>query len=259
MPDEKSIYKMLKRAIRFNKFEFKFKPIYNNRKKGFTKAELQIMIVDSKFGIIDTEIFIKVAEEYGLIHEIGLILLENACKYIELLTKENKGFECIIINISSIQLGDKKFYCALDKILQKYKIDSTKLIIEIKETEGIKNIEELKTIVDVLSNYGIKFAVGKFGVGYSPLDIIKEISLDYIKIDKSILLSSENNKKAKVILKYMFSFAKEIELGLIFEGVEKIEHEDMLKEFGCDYMQGTYLSEDIDFVGLQECFRCCEM
>lgn len=255
MLNEKSIYKILKKAIRFNKFDFKFKPIYSNEKGRFTKAELEIRIIDPKFGVIKQEVFIKVAEEYGLIYEIGLILLENACKYIEILTKENIEFEDISINISLMQLDNKRFSSDLGRILEKYKVDPTKLIIEIKESEEISGIEKLKIITDILSIYGVKFAIGYFGRGYDPLERIIEISLEYIKIDKCILVSAENNKKAKIVLKYIFALGKYIDLDVICEGVEKIEHKDILEKLDCNYMKGDYLVGDVDFAGLQKCFE----
>lgn len=254
MPDEKSVYKILKRSIRFRKFDFKFIPIYNNEKKRFTKAELQIRIIDSKFGVIEPNVFLKVAEEYGLIYEIGLILIENACKHIEILTKENIDFESISINISLMQLEDKKFYCDLGEILAKYRVNPSKLIIEIKEIEHVKGEEKLKNIISDLSTYGIKFGIGNLGGGYILLDKIIEIPLEYIKVDKRMVLISENNKKAKIILEHFFVLAKEIELDLICEGIEKKEHKDMLTEVGCNYMQGSYFGGEVNFIKLQRCF-----
>lgn len=254
MSQSELICNAIRKAIKYNLFEYKFQPIYDSSKSEFTKAELLIRLNDNELGQLSPDIFIKVAEDNGLISDIGIMVLEEACKTISILSNKNIEFEDISINISSTQLEDVNFYKSILSAVERYKIDPTKLIIEITETENSSDIEKLKSVTEMISQVGIKLAIDDFGNGYNSFGRLIKIPLKYIKIDKSILWSADENYQARIILKHILNFAKDINLEVIAEGVEKNNHLSLLDGYGCRYMQGYYFSKPVNFSEIDEYF-----
>lgn len=247
MLNEKSTYIILKKAIRENSFEYVYQPIYDLKQSKFTKLEVLLRLYNKKFGYISPTDFIPVAEKFGLIDKIGLKVFTQACKTASLFKNLGVEFDDISVNISAIQFKDKLLYNNLVTILQKYKIKPNKITLEITETSSISSILDLEKTATKLSNYGFNIALDDFGSGYNSFSKLLNIPFTYIKIDKDIINSLENNENARVILKHILDFSNEINLQVIAEGIESKESLDILEMYNCRYIQGFYFSKPLKF------------
>ena len=243
---EIKIVQIIKTAIRNNSFTFLYQPIYNIETRVMEKIELLIRLKDDKFGIIQPNIFIPIAEEYNLLYKISDIVFEEACKTVKILMNDNVDFGKVCINISLLHLKRCNFVKNTKDILDKYNISSNRICIEVIEDSNVKDLEEAKKVLNELSKIGIEIAIDDFGREYSNIDRIIDFNADCVKVDRCITSQLEDSIRARVILKHIFNLSKELNIGVVVEGVENQSQLDMLKEYGYKLIQGFYLSEPVE-------------
>ncbi|WP_051350598.1 EAL domain-containing protein [Caloramator sp. ALD01] len=190
--------------------------------------------------------FIPVAEETGLIVEIGYFVIEEAVRQI----KEwiDKGIEVkpIGVNLSAVQLRDESFVSNLKEIIKKYSIKPSLLKIEITESALMEDKERNIKIIEQLKEVGIQIAIDDFGTGYSSLNYLTFIPADYIKLDKSFIDKMFAKEGKKEVLDGITFLAHQLNLKVVVEGIEDREQFNYLKSKGCDYMQGYLFSRPVD-------------
>lgn len=243
---EIKIVQIIKTAIRNNSFTFVYQPIYNIETGIMEKIELLIRLKDNKFGIIQPNIFIPIAEEYNLLYRISDIVFEEACKAVKILINDNINFGKVCINVSLLHLKRCNFVKNTKAILDKYNISPNRICIEVIENSNVKDLEESKNVLNELSKIGIEIAIDDFGREYSNIDRIIEFNADCVKVDKCITSQLEDSSRARVILKHILNLSKELNIGIVAEGVENKSQLDMLKEYGYKLIQGFYLSEPVE-------------
>ncbi|WP_353096157.1 EAL domain-containing protein [Tissierella praeacuta] len=195
-------------------------------------------------GLLYPDKFIPLAEETGLIIQMGKWILKKALiqgkQWIE------SGHDITIsVNISAKQFQYKGFIGDIINILSDSELDFKNLILEITETTAISDIDHTLKILDTLKKLGIAVAIDDFGTGYSSLNYLNEMSVSELKIDRSFIWDIEKNQKNKMIANTIMVLAKQLELKVTAEGVENIEQLEILKEMGCDTAQGYYFSKPV--------------
>ncbi|SCJ93482.1 Bacteriophytochrome cph2 [uncultured Clostridium sp.] len=248
---EVKIMQIIKSSIRSNSFRFLYQPIYNIETGRMEKIELLIRLRESKFGIISPDVFIPIAEEYNLLYKISDIVFKEACKTIKRLMDNKVDFGRVSINVSLLQLEKCNFIKNTKELLEKYKISPNKICIEVTENSKVKDLCEYKEILRGLSKLGIEIAIDDFGKEYSNIDRIIDLNADCVKIDRCITSQLENSYRARVILKHILSLSKELNIGVVVEGVENHSQLKMLRDYGYTLIQGFYLSEPVDIDCLQ--------
>ena len=246
-----SIINKLKKAIKKEEFELFYQPIYDNN-KNLIKVEALIRWRDKNGEFIPPAKFIPIAEESGLISEIGMIVGKKALENLDEL--KSLGFEDIKISINcSLRDFEEKHFkkiSLLDLFLEN-KNYSKNIILEITEglfmKEHINYIEQLKELKEA----GFTIALDDFGTGYSSLSYLTKLPLDLIKIDKSFILSLNNDASLEIV-KIIINMAKILNLEITAEGVEEAWHFDLLKKLSCDCFQGYYLNKPLPFEILKE-------
>ncbi|WFR59806.1 EAL domain-containing protein [Anaerocolumna sp. AGMB13025] len=188
--------------------------------------------------------FIPIAEETGLIHEIGRWVTEKAIK--KLADWKNKGFKLkpVAINFSSKQINDSGFLKFLEASLIKYEVDPSYLEIEITESILIEKTGNTIEFLKQLRNIGTKLALDDFGTGYTSLNYLTFIPVNKIKLDKSLcekFLSMDNLKAMDNLIALVHS----LELAITAEGIEDMDQLRRLKNGGCDYIQGYLFSKPL--------------
>ncbi len=188
--------------------------------------------------------FIEFSEKSGLIQEIDRLVLEDVCKKISQWREE--GMECIPIsvNLSRAYLNNANSIYHVKKILDKYKIPSDYIQLEVTESAMVDSEEELGRTIETMHELGFKVLLDDFGVGYSSLISINNMQFDILKIDKSFVDTIGTNK-GEHIVKYTITLAKSLGMKTIAEGVETKEQYDFLKEQECDIIQGYYFSKPL--------------
>lgn len=224
------IKKLVDEALENKEFIFYLQPYVSVEKLNIYGAE-SLLRIQKKDKIILPYEFIDFVEKNGEIKKIENLMIRKLIQIIDEIKKP------ISFNISTVSLKDKKHIEDFINISKDY---SKFITIEITERELIEDIKLTLNILDLFKNYGYKIAIDDFGTGYSSLTYISNLPLDIIKVDISFIRNMLNNKRDLIIVETIINFAQKLNLKTIAEGVEKKEQIDILKNLGCDYLQGYY-------------------
>jgi len=199
-------------------------------------------------GIDETapEVFIKVAEDTGLIHRLGDQVLEIACNQIVQWQQEGLTGLRVAVNISALQLRQHDFGDRLRRIVKKSGVSPQLIELEITETALMENAGIVEDLINLLSVQGFRIAVDDFGTGYSSLGYLKRLAIDRIKIDRLFVKDVPNDQNDSAICRAIISMAHNLNLRVIAEGVENNEQMDFLRHEHCDEVQGYIFSKPVN-------------
>lgn len=202
-------------------------------------------------GLIYPNDFIPIAEETGLIVPLGDFILQSACE--QLKEWHGLGFPgyTISVNISPIQLQHRRFVDKVQDILDETDLDPSYLEFEITENSLIRYIDHTNNTLNQLRDMGIKISLDDFGTGYSSLSYLKNLPVDIIKIDKAFVKSIDNNVE-RAITNAIIDLGHKMDLCITAEGVETREQFDILKDQGCDRVQGFLFSKPLPKVQIEK-------
>jgi len=234
----------LRKAIKNNNFFLKYQPqidLYNGEIAGF---EALIRWDHKKLGKISPGEFIPLAEETGLIKEIGRWVIKEACRQVKVWREEGHKPVKMAINVSIHQLKDPNFINEVKEIIKENDLDPQ--YIELEITENImRNLKELEAILDKLKEIGVQISIDDFGTGYSSLSVLQRLPINTLKIDKSFIMNSTNDEKSATLVKTIINMAKNLDLNIIAEGVEKRSQVDLLRSNDCRTGQGFLFSRPL--------------
>ena len=203
-------------------------------------------------GTISPDEFIYLAEETGLIVPIGKWVLLTACK--QLKKWQNDGYDKInmAVNLSGRQFKDQDFVKLVLEVIKETGIDPSKLELEITESIALDNIEYTIATIKELKEIGVSFSLDDFGTGYSSMSYLKRLPVSNLKIDKSFLDTVMEDYSDQKIIQTIISLARNLDLLVIAEGVEKSEQETFLKESNCNKAQGFLYSKPVSIEKAEE-------
>ena len=249
---------LLNKALEEDGFEMVYQPIYSTKKQTFASAEALIrMPEDEELGYISPEEFIPIAEEKGLIMEIGDTVLEKVAQFIERSHLLEKGVEYIEVNLSRMQIVAVDICNRVQEIVGKYQISPDNINLEITETATINDDLRMKENMLKLQAAGFRFSMDDFGTGYSNLAQMTNVNYDLIKLDKSLIWpgfhtsvlhpekSKQEKKQVKSVLHHVVEMIKCREFGIVAEGIETKEMVDYFTAQGVEYLQGAYYSQPL--------------
>lgn len=242
---ELEIIQIMKKALKEQKFEVWYQPIYSVRKRCFTSAEALIRLIDDEIGFISPEEFIPLAEKNGLILEIGEYVFREVCRFMTHHKIWEYGIEYIDVNLSVVQCMQERMYETLLQIMDEYSLNYQYINLEITETAAVVSRETLERNMRKLMQQGVNFSLDDYGTGFSNTATIIEYPFHTIKMDKSIVWSAMENQKAMYALKYSMAMIKEMQMEIIAEGVETQEQANALEAMGCDFFQGYLYSKPV--------------
>ena len=248
------IEKGLRNALKNNELEIYYQPqidIINNRVKGF---EALLRWNSRELGSLSPVEFIPVAEQCGLIIPIGDWIMKTV--YLQNNIWKSKGYEydTIAINLSAIQLESDKFGDTLKRILEETKTNTKFVELEITESILMKDLGKSIKLLTEIRDLGINIALDDFGTGYSSLSYLKQLPINTLKIDKSFIDNISTNSREKAIVDGIIQLAQKIGLDVIAEGVETKEQIQLLKQMGCNQIQGYYFSKPLPADEIEEKF-----
>lgn len=220
-------------AIKRDKFEIFAQSINNQHEK---KYEILVRMKDSKGEIVSPCFFIDRSKKINLYTEITKKVIQKSFEFFQ---NKNVGFS---INLSIIDILEKDI---VDFIIQKiceFDIGDF-LTIEITESEGIDNIEEVVSFIKIVKSLGVKIAIDDFGTGYSNFSYLVKLQADFIKLDGSIIQDMNKSLSAKAVVEAIVFFAKKVGIKTVAEFVSSKEIYDTCKELEIDYFQGYLFDE----------------
>jgi len=239
------IERAIDRALQHTNFDVYFQPIFSTKERRIVAAEALLRMYDEEMGFVSPEEFIPIAEKNGKIIEIGHLVLEHVCQFLQREDIKKYGLRYIEVNLSIIECMQRNLPEELGQILQKYNIDCKQINLEITETALAQSQEILAENMQKITEMGISFSLDDYGTGYSTITYMMTLPFKIVKIDKSILWSSFENEKAMIALCASINMIKDMEMEIVVEGIESEEMANKLAELGCDYLQGFYFSRPL--------------
>ena len=235
----------LKLALQDEQFEVYYQPKINIHTRKCTGAEALVRWRHPVNGFVSPEAFVPVAEETGLIIELGEWILRTACKMTYEL--QQKGYEGlnVAVNISAVQFTDGNLLPMVSKALEDSCLHPESLELEITESAVMHDPEDVISSLHELSEFGMKLAIDDFGTGYSSLAYLKRFPVNTLKIDRAFItdISSDNDDVA--IVEAVLGLGKHFNMKVVAEGVEDEEQLNFLKSQGCDIAQGYFISKPL--------------
>lgn len=235
----------LKIALQDGQFEVYYQPKINIHTRKCTGSEALVRWRHPVNGFVSPEAFVPVAEETGLIIELGEWILQTACDMTYQLQQSGYDGLNIAVNISAVQFTDGNLLPMVSTALEKSKLRAESLELEITESAVMHDPEEVIRSLHELSKFGMKLAIDDFGTGYSSLAYLKKFPVNTLKIDRAFItdISSDNDDVA--IVEAVLGLGKHFNMKVVAEGVEDEEQLNFLKSQGCDIAQGYFISKPL--------------
>ena len=242
--------KHLRHALERDEFHLLYQPIVDAKSRKIVSIEALLRWDHTSLGRIMPDDFISLAEETGLIVDIGYWVLHTACRHQK--TLEMAGYPSIqiSINISGRQLEEDLIVKNIKKIIEETGVDPSKLVLEITESLLMHHMEENGKKLNDLRELGVKISIDDFGTGYSSLNSLVNLPIDSLKIDKSFVAALEDNPHGLSLVKGVISIGHNLEMEVIAEGVENTKQAEVLEKHNCNLLQGYYFGHPMNFSGL---------
>lgn len=210
-------------------------------------AEALLRWNSARLGHVSPGQFISVAEETGLIVEIGNWVLETACQQLANWQSQPKfAGLTIAVNVSARQFRQSNFVTQVESLLQRTGVLASRLKLELTESLVLDNVEESVRKMGELRALGVSFAMDDFGTGYSSLTYLKRLPLDQIKIDQSFVRDITTDQNDAAIVQTIIAMANSLGLDVIAEGVETSDQREFLELRGCRAYQGYLFGRPVD-------------
>lgn len=248
----------LRKAIDNRDFTLYFQPKINANNMQLIGVEALVRWQNDKLGFVSPAEFIPYAEETGLIIPLSEMIFDLACESHKQIMEAELMKVPIAINISSIHFQQQNFLESIQQILERNNTSAVNFEIEMTERTVMNSASETVSKLVRLKQMGFKLSIDDFGTGYSSLSYLVRFPLDILKIDRSFIqhICSLDDKQA--VVDAIIQMAHRLKMKVVAEGVESAQQVELLKEMGCDYIQGYYYSkplpinELIDFIQFWE-------
>lgn len=234
----------LKKSVKndFKGFELYYQPIVDPFTRKIIECEALLRWKNDEFTNVSPADFIPILEETGLIKAVGEWVVRTAISQI----KEWAADQLVVnVNVSYKQLKDEGFAEYVLKIIDEYAYDPTKLVIELTESCKAHDISILMSTLDKLREHHVMVALDDFGTGYASLDILQEVSADWVKIEHKFVARCQDNKVDRNIVRHIILLAHALDMRVCMEGIETEEICQVAKEEKADTLQGYYFSRPV--------------
>jgi EAL domain-containing protein (putative c-di-GMP-specific phosphodiesterase class I) len=232
--DERQALKRdLKRAVATRALDVEYQPIVAAEGYRIVGVEALLRWNHPSRGSIPPTTFIPLAEQGGLMDDLGDFVLRQALAS----AKRWPGLY-IAVNLSPVQVRDRARVERISEALRESGLDCTRVVLEITESVLIDEPERIKTHLEILRALGCRLALDDFGAGYSSLAYLRQLPIDKLKIDRGFVSALGRSGNAGVILQAMVALGRALGLNVVVEGVETQEQRVLLRLAGCDEMQG---------------------
>lgn len=248
------IEQKLHHALKDDKIKIYYQPQFDRDEK-LVGCESLIRWYDYDLGILSPEEFIPIAENTGLILELGRYVLKETFETVHRWNGKGKKLKSFSVNVSMRQLLCNTFVDEVNNLMKTYfpqKKREQKIFFEITEHVFAEDMKKVISIMNRLKKLGISFSIDDFGTGYSSLSYLRVLPIDEVKIDKSFIARLSDSKSDQKMISTIISIAKNFDLNIIAEGVETFEQLAFLSSSECDVYQGFYFEEALPQITFEE-------
>lgn len=237
---ENELETIMRKSLKNNEFLVYYQPKYSLKDNKIIGAEALVRWQHPAKGLISPGDFIPLFERNGFIVDIDFYVYEQVMKMLKARIAKNKPVVPVSMNVSRCHLSSPTFTAQLEELTRKY--DLPKDTIEMEITESIFSDEDKAAValMEDLKNRNFTLSMDDFGSGYSSLNLLRELPIDVLKIDKAFLDKMSDSARSRVIVEEIISMATKINIRTVCEGVETEQQRDFLKEAGCNIAQGFF-------------------
>ncbi len=236
----------LRKAIEERQLLVYYQPKLCLRQGRLLAAEALVRWQHPQWGMVPPSEFIGLAEETGMIAPIGEFVLRQACWQACEWQRQGLAPIRVSVNLSVYQLRQGKLVSLVRQVLEESGLAPHLLELELTESQLLDSVEHIITTFQQLHELGVKLAIDDFGTGYSSLSYLKRFPVDYVKIDQAFIRGLHEGSEDAAITRAIIAMAKSLDLKVVAEGVETPEQLALLREQGCDEVQGYLISKPVD-------------
>jgi EAL domain-containing protein (putative c-di-GMP-specific phosphodiesterase class I) len=240
-----SLESELHQALKLEQFELFYQPKVDTASGDIHSAEALIRWRHPQRGLIEPMKFIPLAEECGLIHEIGAWVLREACRQCAVWQCAGQPPLRVAVNVAASQFRRGDLLAVVRGALQTSHLDPRFLEIELTESAVMTNPEDSAAVLQQLSRMGVLVSVDDFGTGYSSMSYLRSFPIDKLKIDRSFIADLTTRADDASIVRAIVSLAHGLQIKVVAEGVETLEQLKFLQSVGCDQYQGYHFSQPL--------------
>ncbi|MFQ6861253.1 MAG: EAL domain-containing protein [Beduini sp.] len=254
MLKEKEIEDTMDKALENHDFKVFLQPKVNLKTGKVSGAEALVRWIDPIKGMIYPNDFIPLFERNGFILKLDLYVFEEVCKLLQKWKNEGRTLYPISVNLSRNHLHQKDFLEDYERIQKKYDVSPELLEIELTETVVFENLSLLKKVIDNIHEIGFLCSMDDFGSGYSSLNILKEIPVDGLKLDR-IFFDKKLDQRSKDVIQSVIELAEKLNMATVAEGIETIPQVEILQKMKCDMIQGYVFDKPMPIAEFEDKYR----
>ena len=235
----------LKRALAEDEFVLHYEPRMDVGSGEIIALEALLRWNHPARGLLHPEHFMQVAEDSGLILQIGEWVLNAACRNLQQWLQSGIQLQSLTINLSSQQLKQDNLSELISTVLENHQLDASRLELEISESCIIDDLDLTLMKFKQLKKMGLSLSLDNFGTGYSPLAFLKKFPIDRLKIDRSLVTDISSSARDASIIRSILTLAQGLNICAVAQGVETREQLEVLKKMGCQQVQGAFISKPL--------------
>jgi diguanylate cyclase (GGDEF)-like protein len=238
----------LERAFERRELTVHYQPVVDMATRVPIGVEALVRWQHPRWGLVYPNDFIGVAEETGLIADIGLYVLEEACRQCQewQVAYSDDSLFSVSVNVSPRQLRSRSFVNDVWQVLTRTGLRPSRLVLEITEGIMLDAPAEAGERLRALKELGVRLSMDDFGTGYSALSVLQDLPLDILKIDKAFVDHVADDPRRTAFTQAIIRLGKTLGLTLIAEGVETVQQAERLRSLGCELAQGYYFSRPVE-------------
>ena len=238
MVREKEIENRMEAALAAGEFEVYLQPKVELRWNSVAGAEALVRWRDRSGELLPPGEFIPLFERNGFIVKIDLFVFEQVCGLLRKWLDEGRRPVPISVNLSRIHLRSLDILAPYDEILARYGVPPELIEFELTETVAFENTEALKLVLNDFHRRGYRCSLDDFGSGYSSLNMLKDLDIDVIKLDRSFFSAEEDSDRGDYVVQSVLELARRLKIQTVCEGVERPRQAEFLRRANCDMVQG---------------------
>ena len=242
---ENAIERRMEEALANREFQVYLQPKYDLHTEKIKGAEALVRWIDPEKGLVPPDQFIPLFEKNGFVLKLDFYVYEEVLKRMAKWKAEGRELICVSVNVSRVHVGTADFFEKLNRLLETYQIPKKKFELELTETIMGGEGSDTREFILECKREGYPVSIDDFGSGYSSLNLLKDLPVDILKIDKGFLDEAEGSKRSTIIVEQVVEMAKRMDIATVCEGVETEKQVKFLKRIGCDMAQGYLFSRPV--------------
>lgn len=235
----------IRRALKNRELVVHYQPKIDPSTHRLAGMEALVRWSDPERGVIPPSEFIPVAEESGLIEQIGQWVLEETCAQNRRWQAEGLPAVCASVNVSARQFRNRNFIASVEDILNRTGLEPRWLELEITESMLMGDVDAIVARMEDIRRLGVSLSIDDFGTGYSSLSYLSRFPITTLKIDRAFIVDVQSNVYTAEIARAIIGLSRGLKLEVVAEGAEVVEQVEFLKEHGCDMVQGFFYSKPL--------------